>query len=84
MVDLLYLICMSSLDEKMLQDLLSLPYNLRADLVDKLIKSLNSPIQKEIDELWSKEAEKRVKEIESGEVEPIDGEKVFQEIRNRI
>ncbi|MFO8019976.1 MAG: addiction module protein [Promethearchaeia archaeon] len=49
---------MAELSEKMLDEILSLPSNLRAKLVDRLIKSLNLPIQKEIDELWSQEAEK--------------------------
>ena len=84
MFDMLLFICMSGVDDKIIQDLLSLPSNLRAELVEKLIKSLNAPIQKEIDDLWAKEAERRVKEIESGEVELIDGEKVFQEVRRRF
>jgi len=43
-------------------------------------KSLN-PSQKEIDELWVKEAERRVEEIKSGKVKTVPGEKVFKEIQ---
>ena len=45
----------------------SLPVEIRAQLVDKLLRSLH-PFQKEIDESWAAEAEKRVEEIKSGKV----------------
>ena len=67
---------MTELTEKLLQEALSLPSDLRTVLIEKLIQSLNVPIQEEIDELWAKEAEKRVSEIDSGKVKPIAGEKV--------
>ena len=75
---------MAELNEKILDEILSLPSNLRAKLVDRLIKSLNLPIQKEIDKLWTQETEKRVSEINSGEVKLISGEDVFNDIRKRI
>ena len=75
---------MTELNEKILQEVLSLPSHMRTKLIDKLIQSLNIPIQKEIDDLWAEEAEKRISEIKSGKVEPISGEKVFEEIRDRF
>ena len=39
-----------------------------------------SKTQKEIDDLWAKEAEKRVKEIQTGKVKTIPGDQVFKEI----
>jgi len=61
----------------------SLPIEMRMQLVEKLLRSLN-PTQKEIDKLWAKEAEKRVEEIRSKKVKTIPGEKVFKKIRNRL
>ena len=61
----------------------SLPLDLKTQLIDRLIRSL-SPSQKEIDELWAKEAEERVEEIKTGKVKPIPGEEVFKEIRDRL
>ena len=61
----------------------SLPIDVRIRLIDKLLKSLN-PTSKEIDELWAIEAERRVEEIRSGKVEPLAGEEVFKEIRERL
>ena len=54
------------------------------ELVDMLLKSLNIPTKPEIDELWSKEAERRIDEIDSGSVQAIDGETVFDQIRKRL
>ena len=75
---------MTELSEKLLQEVLSLPSHLRTELIDKLIESLNIPIQKDIDELWAEEVEKRISDINSGKVKSIPGEEVFEEIRNRF
>ena len=75
---------MTELNEKLLQEVLSLPSHLRTKLIDKLIESLNIPIQKEIDKLWAIEAEKRVSDINSGKVKSIPGEEVFEEIQSRF
>lgn len=50
----------------------------------KSINSLDSPTREEIDQLWAEEAERRIKQIKSGEVEPIPGEEIFKEIRKTI
>ena len=68
--------------EKLFEDAVSLPVEERVKLIEKLLESTNPP-EKEIDEWWKKEAEKRVKEIESGEVDTIPGEKVFENIKKR-
>jgi len=71
---------MTSLDEKMVDEALSLPSNIRAILIEKLIESLNLPKREEIDKLWAEEAEKRIADVDSGRVKPISGEQVFKEI----
>jgi putative addiction module component (TIGR02574 family) len=73
---------MSTTDE-LINEAKSLPVELRAKLVDELLKSLN-PSQAEIDELWAIEAEKRVAEIEEGKVKVIPGEEVFDKLRKRL
>jgi len=75
---------MTDLSEKILQEALSLPSHLRTILIDKLLESLNIPIQKEIDELWAREAERRISDLDTGKVKSIPGEKVFEEIRSRF
>ncbi len=69
--------------DDLIKEAISLPVELRARLVDELLKSLN-PSQVEMDELWAAEAEKRVDEIESGKVQPIPGEQVFRDLRKRL
>jgi putative addiction module component (TIGR02574 family) len=61
----------------------SLPVDVKTTLVEKILKSLH-PSQKEIDALWAKEAERRVKEIKTGKVKTISGENVFKEIREKF
>lgn len=61
----------------------SLPVDVKTTLVEKILNSLH-PSQKEIDALWAKEAEKRVKEIKTGRVKTIPGDKVFKEIQEKF
>jgi putative addiction module component (TIGR02574 family) len=69
--------------DELINEAISLPVELRAHLVDELLKSLN-PSQREIDELWAMEAEKRITEVETGKVQVIPGEEVFDRLRKRL
>ncbi len=60
-----------------------LPIDLKLELVDRLLDSI-SPSQKDIDELWKIEVERRVEEVRSGKVKTIPGEQVFAEIEKRF
>ncbi len=75
---------MSDLARKYADKALLLPREDRAELVYKLLESLNVPFQKDINEAWIEEAERRLKELDEGKVEAVDGEQVFREIRKRI
>lgn len=70
----------NELEEK----LLSLPLEERIYLIEKLLKSLNSPNREEVDKAWAEEAERRLDELESGKVQGIPAEQVFSEIRKRL
>ena len=69
--------------ERVFDQALSLPADARLSLVDKLLVSLNLPTQGEVDRLWAEEAERRVSQIENGEVELVSGEEVFRKIRGK-
>ncbi len=69
--------------DDLIAEALLLPVELRTQLADKLLQSLN-PMRKEIDEAWAEEAEKRVEEIRTGKAKTIAGEEVFKKIRNRL
>ena len=70
--------------EEILSAALSLSPNERAMLADHLLASLDGPNQKEIDAAWAEEAERRMREIDEGKVEPIDGELVMERLRARF
>lgn len=74
---------MSDVENKVFEEALSLPSDERIGLIQKLLMSLNLPIQAEIDQLWAEEAERRVSQIEQGEVELIPADKVFARIRRK-
>ena len=61
----------------------SLPIDIKTQILERILYSIN-PTQERIDRLWAKESEKRVKEIKTGKVNTIPGEKVFEEIRKRL
>ena len=61
----------------------TLPIEIKIQLIDKLLNSLN-PSSSNTEALWAKEAEKRVKAVQTGEVIPEDGEQVFAEIWQRL
>ncbi len=75
---------MTAATTKLEEKLLSLPCEDRIYLVEKLLRSLNSPSREEIDKAWAEESEKRIDELETGKVKTIPGEQAFQKIRKRI
>ena len=68
--------------KELFDEAVSLPVEIRTQLVDKLLRSLH-PQRKEIVELWAEEAEKRVEEIKSGKIKTIPGKEVFKKILGR-
>jgi len=68
--------------DDLLNEAMALPVELRAQLVDELLKSLNLT-QAEIDEAWAAEAERRITEIDEGKVKMIPGDEVFEKLRKR-
>jgi putative addiction module component (TIGR02574 family) len=74
---------MSGIANKVVEEALSLPSDERASLIEKLISSLNLPVQEEIDQLWADEAERRISQIEKGEITLIPGNEVFAKIRRK-
>ncbi len=72
---------MEAARDRVIEEALSLPADVRLSLVEKLLTSLNLPIDAEIDRLWAEEAERRVSQIEADEVEMVPGGEVFSKIR---
>jgi putative addiction module component (TIGR02574 family) len=74
---------MAVVSEKVFYEALSLPSDARMSLVEKLLASLNLPTHAEIDRLWAEEAERRLSQIDRGDVELISGDEVFAKIRRK-
>ena len=75
---------MTALAEKILNQILSLPCEDRVVVAEKLLQSLNSPAQTDIDHAWAEEVERRIDDIDSGKIASIPGDKVFSDIRERL
>ena len=69
--------------DDIIAEIMSLPVDMRAQIIDKLLQGLN-PSQKKIDDIWATEAERRVDEIERGDIETKPGDEVFKNIKNRF
>jgi len=61
-----------------------LPETERAALALSLIESLDGPADADVDEAWRLEIERRVGQIERGEVKLIPGDEVFSRLRHRL
>ena len=72
---------MTVVTDKIIEEALMMPAEIRLNMVEKLITSLNLPIDEDIDRLWAEEAERRISKIEIGEVRLVPGEEVFSKIR---
>ena len=72
-----------SATKKLIDEALSLPVEERALMVDSLLKSLNMP-DPDIDKKWIAVAKRRLAELRSGQVKPISGNEVFENIHDRF
>lgn len=70
--------------DQITEEAMQLPATSRALLAGKLVESLESEDLDEIQRLWSAEAIRRRHEIRSGQVRPVPGEKVLEEVRRLV
>ena len=66
--------------DNILKDALTLKPSQKAKLIDKLLSSLDKP-DREIDELWAKEAEARIDAYDRGKIKAIPLEKVLKKYK---
>ena len=74
---------MSASCEQILKEALALPLPERAELLERLLGSFQSPPDPRLDELWAREAEDRLDAFERGELKAVPAEEVFARIRQR-
>jgi putative addiction module component (TIGR02574 family) len=66
--------------DEILKDVLTLKPEQKAELVDRLLSSLDRP-DNEIDELWAKEAESRIDAYEQGKIKAVALENVLEKYK---
>ncbi len=74
---------MSASSEQILKEALALPLQERAELLERLLGTFQSPPDPRLDELWAREAEDRLDAFERGELKAVPAEEVFDRIRQR-
>ncbi len=68
--------------KQLIDEVISLPLEERALVIDTLLKSLNQP-KSIIDQKWALIAKRRVAELRGGTVRPVSGKEVFEKIWNK-
>lgn len=69
--------------EELFQEASKLPDNERAELAGMLLESLEDEPDPEVEAAWAEEVERRVRQIDSGEVKLIPWEKVRADLFSR-
>jgi hypothetical protein len=67
--------------EELVTKAMALPSEARALLAERLVESLN---EDSVSEIWLIETKKRRDEVRSGQIKPIPGVKVMEEVRKLI
>jgi putative addiction module component (TIGR02574 family) len=56
----------------------------KVELIRALIAELDGPPDADAERAWVQEAQKRRREIVDGKVQPVPGERVFENLRSRL
>lgn len=74
---------MGSSAKRLLDDALQLPRNERGELAARLLESLDDETDDpvEVQRAWEAEIERRLREVQDGTAELIDGEEFLRELR---
>lgn len=75
---------MATTVEKLAQEAMSLPGELRAQLADMLVESLEADDIGEVQEAWLAEAKRRRDEVRDGKVTTVSGEEALRKVRDSI
>ena len=66
-----------------LEEALKLTANERAEVVERLIASLDEAPDTDVEQAWQEEVQQRLQQIDRGEVELIDSDTVMAELRKK-
>jgi hypothetical protein len=66
-----------------IEEAVSLPVEERIIVVDSLLRTLNVP-NPDMDKAWTEVANRRLSELRSGDINPVSGARVFEQIREKF
>ena len=69
--------------KELIKEIVSLPIEERAMVLDSILRSLNPP-DINIDRKWREVAKRRFADLQSGHVKPIPGNQVFSKVWKRF
>ena len=69
---------------ELFRDVLALPVEARAELVESLIGSLDQSAEEGAEEAWAREIEHRLEQIDPGAVEPLPWNGARKRLRKRL
>ena len=56
----------------------------KTDLIRALLAELDGPAEADVERAWIEEAQRRHREIVDGTVQPVPGDRVFENLRARL
>ena len=68
---------MSAHTEQILQQVLALPLKERAELIERLLATFQTPPDPTLDQLWANEAHDRLDAYDRGELDAVSVDEVF-------
>ena len=69
---------------ELVQGASELPPDQRYTLAQRILASVEPPVEAEIDRAWAEEIQKRIRRFDSGETKGIPGAEVFAEMTRRV
>lgn len=73
---------MTDKSQVVLEEALKLPANERAEVAEQLLASLDEAPDTDVEQAWQEEVQRRLKQVERGEVKTIPWEEVQRRLRH--
>lgn len=70
--------------DQIVEETSQLPEDVFAELVDRMLLAHHGGIAPDVEAAWKKEIDRRIAEIESGQVQCIPGEEVMARVRKTV
>ena len=75
---------MSTQFDRVVADAMKLPVRERVRLAQQLVSTIDPEAEKNVEELWFDEAERRLEELRNGKVEGIEADEAFRRVRDEL